>query len=51
MTIDIKVISQGNDDFLNLLGEFTGGSEDEGLSLFDTGVNLKRSAFESQDRW
>ena len=32
--------TEGNNDLLNLLGKFTGGSENQGLALLDVGVDL-----------
>lgn len=40
MAVDRHEIANGNDDFLDLLSQFTGGSEDEGLAGFDIGIDL-----------
>jgi hypothetical protein len=40
MAVDVEVVAEGNDDLLDLLGELTGGGEDERLGLLDRGVNL-----------
>jgi hypothetical protein len=41
---DLHVVSEGDDDLLDLLGELTGGSEDEGLALTELGVKLGEGA-------
>lgn len=40
MALDVHEISNGNDDLLNLLSQFTGWGEDQGLALLDVGVKL-----------
>ena len=40
VAVDVEVVSKGNDDLLDLLSELTGRRKDEGLRLFDSGVNL-----------
>ena len=43
VAVDIEVVAEGNDHFLDLLREFSGRSEDESLSLLDSRVNLQVS--------
>jgi hypothetical protein len=40
VALDVHEVANGNDDLLDLLGQLTGGSEDEGLALLDVGVDL-----------
>lgn len=40
MTFNVHVVAKGNHDLLNLLGEFTSGSKDKGLSALDCRVNF-----------
>jgi hypothetical protein len=45
VAVDVEVVTKGDDDLLDLLGELTGGSKDKSLGLLDGGVNLEsRSA-------
>ncbi len=44
VTVDIEVITESDDNLLDLLSELTGGGEDEGLGLLDCGVDLLSSA-------
>ena len=46
MALDIHEVPNGDDDFLDLLGQFTGGGEDQSLALLDVGVKL----LENRDR-
>ena len=41
VAVNVEVVSEGDDDLLDLLGELSGGSNDEGLGLLDRGVDLK----------
>jgi len=41
VAVDVQVVSEGNDDLLDLLSELTGGGEDESLGLLDRGVDLE----------
>lgn len=40
VAVDIEVIAQSDYDLLDLLSELSGGGEDEGLGLLDSGVDL-----------
>jgi hypothetical protein len=40
MALNIHKVANGNDDLLNLLGQLTGGGEDQGLALLDVWVEL-----------
>ena len=40
MALDVHEISNGNNNFLDLLSQLTGGSKDEGLALLDIRVEL-----------
>ena len=40
MALDIHKISNCNNDLLDLLGELSGGCEDQGLALLDVGFDL-----------
>lgn len=44
VAVDVEVVTKGNNDLLDLLGELTGGSKDESLGLLDRGVDLCLSA-------
>lgn len=44
VAVDVEVVAQSDDDLLDLLSELTGGSQDQGLSLLDRGVDLLLSA-------
>jgi len=41
---DVHVVAEGDDHLLDLLGQLTGGSEDEGLALTQLGVQLGQGA-------
>lgn len=51
VAVDVEVVTKGDDDLLDLLGELTGGGEDKSLGLLDGGVNLAIVSllFRSQD--
>jgi hypothetical protein len=38
--LNVHKVANGSDDFLDLLGQLTGGGEDEGLGALDVVVNL-----------
>ena len=40
MALDVHEVTNGDNDLLDLLGKLTGGSQDEGLALLDSGVDL-----------
>jgi hypothetical protein len=40
VALNVHEVSDGNDDLLDLLGQFTGGGENESLALLDVGVKL-----------
>lgn len=40
MALDIHEVTNGHNDFLNLLGKLTGGSKDQGLTLLNAQVDL-----------
>ncbi len=40
VAFDVHEVANGNDDLLDLLSQFTGGGEDQGLALLDVGVEL-----------
>jgi hypothetical protein len=42
--LEVHVITEGDDDFLDLLGELAGGCEDEGLALAELRVELRERA-------
>ena len=44
MDLKIHVVTKGNDDFLDLLGELAGWSEDEGLALTEFVVEFGKRA-------
>jgi hypothetical protein len=46
VTVDVEVISQSDDDLLDLLGELSGRGEDQSLGLFLGGVDLGISMME-----
>jgi len=46
MAINVHVVTNGNDNLLDLLGKFTSGSQDEGLALLEVLVDL----LEDRDR-
>lgn len=39
VAVNLHVVTEGNDDLLNLLGELTGGGKNEGLDVLDGWVN------------
>ena len=39
VAVDVHVVTESDDDLLDLLGKLTGGSKDEGLDSLDGGVN------------
>ncbi len=40
MALDVHVVTEGDDDFLDLLGEFTSGREDKRLGALDGHIEL-----------
>jgi len=40
VAFDLKIVSNGEDDSLNLLSELTSGGQNEGLALLQTEVEL-----------
>lgn len=40
MALNVHEVTDGDDDLLDLLGQFTGGGEDKSLALLDVGVKL-----------
>lgn len=40
VAVDVEVVAEGDHDLLDLLGELSGGGENERLGLLDRGVNL-----------
>lgn len=40
VALDVHEVTDGNDDLLDLLGQLTGGSEDQCLALLQVGVDL-----------
>lgn len=40
VALNVHEVTDGDDDLLDLLGQLTGGSKDEGLALLDVGVDL-----------
>jgi len=44
MTLDVQEVSEGNNDFLDLLREFAGWCQDQSLTLFDGMVDLLEDA-------
>ena len=40
MDLEFHVVSEGNNDLLDLLGELTSGCEDEGLAFAEFGVEF-----------
>ena len=40
VALDLEVVTEGDDDFLDLLGELSGGSENQGLGSLDAHVEL-----------
>lgn len=40
VVVDVKVVIESDNDFLNLLSEFLGGSKDKSLGFFNSGVDL-----------
>jgi hypothetical protein len=40
MALDVHEVTDGDNDLLDLLGQLTGGGEDESLALLDRGVDL-----------
>lgn len=46
MALNVHEITDSNNDLLDLLGQLTGGGEDQGLALLDVGVEL----LEDRDR-
>ncbi len=43
MALDVHEVTNGNDDLLDLLGQFTGGSDNQSLASLDVGVELLQS--------
>jgi len=39
VALNVHKVTEGEDDLLDLLGELTGGGEDEGLALAERGVD------------
>jgi len=44
MDLDLHVVAESDDDLLDLLGQLTGGSKDEGLALTELGIKLAKGA-------
>jgi hypothetical protein len=42
VAIDVHVITEGDDDLLNLLSEFSGGGQDQSLGFTESHVDLAR---------
>jgi hypothetical protein len=40
VALDLHEVADGDNDLLDLLGELTGGGEDQGLAGLDAGVDL-----------
>jgi hypothetical protein len=40
VAVDVEVVSESDDDLLDLLGELSGWGEDQSLGLLDRGVDL-----------
>jgi len=40
VALDIHEVTNSDDDLLNLLGQFTSRSKDQGLALLDVGIEL-----------
>jgi hypothetical protein len=40
VALDVHKVTDGDDNLLDLLGQLTGGGEDEGLALLQVGVDL-----------
>jgi len=40
VALDVHEVTNGDDDFLNLLSQLTGGGKNEGLALLEVGVDL-----------
>ncbi len=40
MALDVHEVANSDDNLLDLLSQFTGGGEDQGLALLDVGVEL-----------
>lgn len=43
VALDVHEVTNGNDDLLDLLGQFTGGSDNQSLASLDVGVELLQS--------
>jgi hypothetical protein len=43
MALDVHEVTDGDNDLLDLLGQFTGGSNDQSLAALDVGVELLES--------
>ena len=43
MAVDRHKVADGNNNFLDLLGQFAGGSEDEGLAGLDVGIDFLKN--------
>lgn len=43
MALNAHEVTNGNNDFLDLLGQLTGRSKDQGLASLEVGVNLLES--------
>lgn len=41
VALNVHVVTKGDDDFLDLLGQLTGGGEDEGLGALDGHIQLR----------
>jgi hypothetical protein len=44
MDLEIHVVAKGDDHLLNLLGEFAGRGEDEGLAFAEFGVEFREGS-------
>ena len=42
MDLDLHVVTESDDDLLDLLGQLTGGGKDEGLALTELGIKLAK---------
>jgi hypothetical protein len=40
VALDVHEVANSDDNLLDLLSQFTGGGEDQGLALLDVGVEL-----------
>lgn len=43
VALNVHEVTNGNDDLLDLLGQLTGGSEDQSLALLQVGVDLLKN--------